>query len=195
VVDEGEVDDHVVRDKSGFHATLSDTALAELRRQLSSKSSSSWHGSSLWVAQRRYPSSKLCSRFRTRRDDLPRSARVFHRDTCGLVIDRDLNAAKSLAALADLACACLMAQLLTGQPVDWSYLPVRPSGWEPDRTTRSSRGRARARCARARCARARCARARCARAKGRTADGGEGKTAGLEVSEIFADSSGNGTQR
>jgi putative transposase len=143
------------RGKRGFNAALSDAALSELRRQLSYKSS--WYGSSLWLAQRWYPSSKLCSTCRTPNAGLSRSARVFHCDTCGLSIDRDVNAAKNLAALAELACVCLMAQLMTGEPVDWSALPVRPSGWEPDHSTRSSRG--------------------CARARSPKAEGGERKTA------------------
>jgi hypothetical protein len=66
-------------------------------------------------------------------------------------MDRDLNAAKNLAALAELACVCLMAQMSTGQPVDWSKLPIQPYGWEPDQDARSSR--------------------ECARAGGRKADG------------------------
>ena len=82
---------------------------------------------------------------------------MLHCDACGLVIDRDLDTAKNLAALAELACVCLMAPLMTGQPVDWSSLPVRPADWELDHSTRSSRG--------------------CARAGGRKADGGERKTA------------------
>jgi putative transposase len=143
------------RGKRGFNGAAHDAALAELRRQLAYKCP--WYGSTLWVASRWYPSSKLCSRCRVKNADLPRSARVFHCDACGLVIDRDLNAAKNLAALAELACACLMAQVMTGQPVDWSSLPIRPAGWELDKGTRSSRG--------------------CARARGRKADGGERKTA------------------
>ncbi len=143
------------RAKSGFNGADGDAALAEFRRQLTYKCS--WYGSTLWVASRLYKSSKLCARCRTNNGDLPRSARVFHCDACGLVIDRDLNAAKNLAALAEFGCVCLMAQLTTGQPVDWSRLPVRPAGWELDHSTRSSRGRA--------------------RAGGRRADGGEMKTA------------------
>src|SRR2546423_15657029 len=72
-------------------------------------------------------------------------------------MDRDLNAAKNLAALAELAFVCLMAQMATGIPVDWSKLPLRPYGWEPDRDTRRSRG--------------------CARARGPRAEGAERKTA------------------
>lgn len=63
------------------------------------------------------------------------------------MIDRDLNAARNLAALAELvcvSCVCILAQLATGTPVDWSKLPIRPNGWELDQYTRSSRGNARA---------------------------------------------------
>ena len=42
-----------------------------------------------------------------RKVDLERSTRVLHCDACGLVIDRDLDPAKNLAALTELACACL----------------------------------------------------------------------------------------
>ncbi|MHB1599253.1 MAG: RNA-guided endonuclease TnpB family protein [Acidimicrobiales bacterium] len=146
------------RGKRGFNGAVHDAALAEFRRQLAYKSA--WYGSMLWVASRWYPSSKTCSSCRTRKSGLPRSARVFSCDNCGLVIDRDLNAAKNLAALAELACLCLMAQLMTGKPVDWSSLPLRPAGWELDQDTRSSRGRA--------------------RAGGRKADGGERETSQQE---------------
>ena len=143
------------RGKRGFNRAAKDAALAEYRRQLSYKCP--WYGSVLWLANRWYPSSKMCSACRTKKSNLPRSARVFHCDACGLTMDRDLNAAKNLAALAELASVCLMAQIATGVPVDWSKLPVRPDGWEEDQDTRSSRG--------------------CARAGGRKADGGGRKTA------------------
>jgi len=100
---------------------------------------------------------------RVKKANLPRSARVFHCDSCGLVLDRDLNAAKNLAALAELAVVCLLAQMSTGQPVDWSKLPIQPHGWEPDQDTRSSR--------------------ECARAGGRKADGWERKTARAHIDE------------
>ena len=141
--------------KQGFNRAWADAACAEHRRQMSYKCP--WYGSSLWVAAWWYPSSKLCSACRAKKAKLSRSARVFHCGSCGLEIDRDLNAAKDLAALAELAYVCLLAQLMTGEPVDWSQLPVRPDGWELA-STRSSRG--------------------CARAGARSGpgDGGEGKT-------------------
>ena len=127
--------------KRGFNRAMHDAVLAEYRRQLSYKCPK--YGSSLWLAARWYASSKTCSNCKTRKKSLPRSARVFHCDACGLKIGRDLNAAKNLAALAELAFLCLLAQLVTGVPVDWSRLPVRPDGWEVAHT-RSSRGSARA---------------------------------------------------
>lgn len=149
------------RGKRGFNRAAKDAALAELRRELSYKCP--WHGSSLWFAGRWYASSKICSSCRVKKAKLPRSARIFHCDSCGLVLDRDLNAAKNLAALAELAVVCLLAQMSTGQPVDWSKLPIQPHGWEPDQDTRSSR--------------------ECARAGGRKADGGERKTARAHTDE------------
>jgi len=141
--------------KRGFNRGIKDAALAEFCRELSYKCP--WYGSMLWLAAWWYASSKTCSRCHHRKAKLSRSARVFRCEHCGLEIGRDLNAAKNLAALAELASVCLMAQIATGHPVDWSKLPVRPYGWEPNQSTRSSRG--------------------CARAKGRKAKGGGRKTA------------------
>lgn len=47
-----------------------------------------------------FPSSKLCSRCGWLASELPLKQRVFRCDRCGLEIDRDLNAAKNLLALA-----------------------------------------------------------------------------------------------
>jgi len=90
--------------KRGFNRVLQDAALAELRRQLTYKCS--WYGSVLWLASWWYPSSKTCSQCQVKNPKLSRSTRMFHCEHCGLVIDRDLNAAKNLAALAELACVC-----------------------------------------------------------------------------------------
>ena len=54
----------------------------------------------LVVADRWYPSSKTCSRCGVVKAKLPLSMRVFECDDCGLVLDRDANAAHNLAALA-----------------------------------------------------------------------------------------------
>ncbi len=76
---------------------VSDAAFAELRRQLTYKCQ--WYGSVLVTADRWYPSSKTCSACGAAKAKLPLSARAFQCDACELVLDRDLNAARNLAAL------------------------------------------------------------------------------------------------
>ena len=145
------------RGKRCSNRSQADSALAELRRQLSYKHA--WFGGILLLASRWYPSSKTCSACKVVNRDLKRSDRVFHCPKCGLLIDRDLNAAYNLQSLAELACLAVLCQASTGEPVDWSKLPVRPYGWEKKdlkQDTRSSRG--------------------CARAGGPRADGGGRET-------------------
>jgi putative transposase len=87
------------RPKAGLNRALLDVAPGELRRRLDYKCR--WYGSKLVVAGRRYPSSKICSACRTVKAKLPLSERTFVCEHCGLVIDRDLNAALNLASLAE----------------------------------------------------------------------------------------------
>jgi putative transposase len=77
---------------------LSDTGVAELRRQLAYKPT--WYGSRLVVADRFYPSSKTCSFCGWVKAKLTLAERTFRCEGCGLRIDRDLNAARNLAELA-----------------------------------------------------------------------------------------------
>jgi IS605 OrfB family transposase len=76
---------------------VADAGFAELRRQLGYKST--WYGSVLVTADRWYPSSKTCSACGTAKAKLPLSVRLFDCDACGIRLDRDLNAARNLAAL------------------------------------------------------------------------------------------------
>jgi putative transposase len=76
---------------------LSDSGLAELRRQLTYKTS--WYGSRLIVADPFYPSSKTCSACGWVKAKLTLAERTFTCEACGLRIDRDLNAAHNLAKL------------------------------------------------------------------------------------------------
>ncbi|EKP94246.1 IS607 family element RNA-guided endonuclease TnpB [Thermaerobacter subterraneus] len=76
---------------------LADAALAEIRRQLEYKCF--WHGAVLVEAPLFYPSSKRCSRCSAVKASLPLSQRIFCCEECGLVLDRDENAARNLAAL------------------------------------------------------------------------------------------------
>ncbi len=77
---------------------VADAGMAELRRQLIYKCA--WHGSRFVAAPRQFPSSKTCSRCGAVKATLSLWERVFRCEACGLVMDRDLNATKNLAALA-----------------------------------------------------------------------------------------------
>ena len=77
---------------------IADAGFGELRRQLAYKTR--WNGGELIVADRWYPSSKTCSACGTVKTKLALSARTYTCTTCGLVLDRDINAARNLAALA-----------------------------------------------------------------------------------------------
>ena len=74
---------------------VSDAAFGEFRRQIAYKAA--WHGTELIVADRWFPSSKKCSGCGQVKTDLTLSDRSYACSTCGLVIDRDVNAAINLA--------------------------------------------------------------------------------------------------
>ena len=75
--------------------SISDAAMGELSRQILYKSR--WHGVEVRVADRYFPSSKTCSGCGAVRNGLDLSTRTYSCGACGLVIDRDLNAAINLA--------------------------------------------------------------------------------------------------
>jgi putative transposase len=70
---------------------VSDSNFGEIRRQLEYKAA--WHGTHLVTIDRWYPSSKTCSGCRWIDSDQDLSDRTFICQNCGLVIDRDHNAA------------------------------------------------------------------------------------------------------
>ena len=76
---------------------IMDSGWSEFRRMLEYKTI--WYGSKLVVADRFYPSSKTCSACGDKKDSLALSDRVFKCESCGVEIDRDLNAARNLAKL------------------------------------------------------------------------------------------------
>lgn len=76
---------------------IAGVGMAELRRQIEYKAQ--WSGVHVHVADRWYPSSKTCSGCGVVKAKLRLSERVYRCDACGLVLDRDLNAARNLAAL------------------------------------------------------------------------------------------------
>jgi len=77
---------------------IADAGFGELRRQLAYKTV--WNGGRLVVADRWYPSSKTCSGCGVVKTKLTLSERTYTCTCCGLILDRDLNAACNLAALA-----------------------------------------------------------------------------------------------
>ena len=77
---------------------VSDASFYEFRRQLEYKAK--WHGSNVIVANRFFPSSKICSCCGNKKETLKLSERIYNCHVCGNTIDRDLNASKNLANLA-----------------------------------------------------------------------------------------------
>lgn len=75
--------------------SVSDASFGELRRQLAYKTA--WYGTELVVADRWFASSKTCSGCGAHRADLELSDRTYTCGSCGLVLDRDVNAAINLA--------------------------------------------------------------------------------------------------
>ena len=71
--------------------------MAELCRQIEYKAH--WAGVRVHTADRWFPSSKTCSGCGVVKAKLRLSDRVYRCEACGLVLDRDLNAARNLAAL------------------------------------------------------------------------------------------------
>jgi putative transposase len=106
--------------------SVSDAGMGELRRQLAYKSE--WYGSTLVVADRFFPSSKLCSGCGTIKNTLRLNDRVYCCDVCGLSLGRDENAAINLRRLA-------LAQLPEGlgevTPVERKALTLAPASVKP----------------------------------------------------------------
>jgi putative transposase len=78
---------------------IGDVGWYEFRRQLTYKAV--WYGCRIILAGRWEPSSRTCSSCGWYDANLTLSVRTFHCQACGLVIDRDLNAAINLAKLAE----------------------------------------------------------------------------------------------
>ena len=74
--------------------SVSDASLGEFRRQLEYKTAR--NGTVLRVVDRWFPSSKTCSNCGVVKAKLSLSERVFNCDTCGLSMDRDINAAVNI---------------------------------------------------------------------------------------------------
>jgi putative transposase len=89
-------------------AAIADQGWAELARQLGYKTAR--HGGKLVVADRWFASSKTCSACGAVRPKLTLAERTYRCDACGLIRDRDVNAAANLAAWGEHAlgiCRCV----------------------------------------------------------------------------------------
>ncbi len=94
---------------------LVDASFGEIRRQLQYKTE--WAESHLVVADRFYPSSKLCSVCSYKNDTLRLSDREWTCPRCGTHHDRDVNASRNLESVArgsrDTLNACVTASPVT----------------------------------------------------------------------------------
>ena len=77
---------------------IADVGMHEFRRQMTYKTA--WYGVDLLIADRWYPSSRMCSHCGSVRSSLALSERIYLCPACGLALDRDLNAAINLSHLA-----------------------------------------------------------------------------------------------
>ena len=77
---------------------IADVGFHEFRRQMAYKGK--WYGCEVRLADRFYPSSKRCSGCGQIKPDLALSEREYRCGSCGMVMDRDLNAAINLERVA-----------------------------------------------------------------------------------------------
>jgi putative transposase len=80
---------------------ITDAAWTEFSRQLRYKTA--WLGGELVVCDRWFPSTKICSACGRAAQQMALGTRTFRCGVCGLVLDRDCNAAANLAAWAEAA--------------------------------------------------------------------------------------------
>ena len=122
---------------------VSDAGFGEIRRQLTYKTG--WNGGRVVVASRWFPSSKTCSGCGAVKTKLPLRTRTYVCERCGLVLDRDENAALNLAALVKRQVAGSGPETRNGRGADRETGPGPAGGCEPSTLHRTSRGSGQAR--------------------------------------------------
>jgi IS605 OrfB family transposase len=95
---------------------VADASFGEFRRQLEYKSA--WHGGRVIVADRWFTSSKICSRCGAVKAKLLLSERTYVCTSCGMVADRDLNAALNLAEYGNRQIAGSGPEIANGRGAD-----------------------------------------------------------------------------
>ena len=76
---------------------VADVGMYEFRRQMTYKGA--WYGCEVLLADRFYPSTKRCSQCGQVKESIGLDEREYHCCGCGLLLDRDLNAALNLEQL------------------------------------------------------------------------------------------------
>jgi putative transposase len=94
---------NMVRNHSLARA-ISDASWSEFRRQLEYKAD--WYGRTVVPVDRFYPSSKTCSACGVIAAKMPLNVREWACASCGVLHDRDVNAAKVLLAAGLAVSAC-----------------------------------------------------------------------------------------
>jgi len=95
---------------------VADASFAEMRRQLEYKTA--WRGGRVIAADRWFASSKTCSGCGAVKAKLALSERTYVCTSCGLVLDRDVNAARNLAAIGETVVAGSGPETLNGRGAD-----------------------------------------------------------------------------
>jgi IS605 OrfB family transposase len=108
---------------------ISDAGFGEIRRQLAYKTA--WNGGRLVVADRWFPSSKTCSACGAVKPKLSLSERTYTCEPCGLVLDRDHNAALNLAQLVERTVAGSGPETQNGRGADRKTAPRAAGGEIP----------------------------------------------------------------
>src|SRR5450631_1028381 len=116
---------------------IADQGFGQARRMLGYKTT--WHGGQLIIASRWFPSSRKCSGCGTVKAKLGLSERTYHCDHCGLDLDRDINAAANLLALAASGAESHNASRGTVRPGPAGHAPVKE---EPGTATAGQTGTA-----------------------------------------------------
>jgi putative transposase len=114
---------------------IAECGFAELRQQLSYKCL--WYGSELVIHDRFFASSKTCSRCGAVKEELPLSERTYRCESCGLVLDRDVNAARNLLpseSLSDRPAVRRVLDVEASTATGRSHPPCKPSRRSVNRT-------------------------------------------------------------
>jgi putative transposase len=107
-----------------------DQGFGQARRMLEYKTG--WNGGRVILAGRFCPSSKTCSGCGTVKAKLSLSERTYRCEHCGLVLDRDVNAARNLLYLAASGAERRNACGGTVRPRPARHVPVKQEPGSPD---------------------------------------------------------------